>query len=272
MITSVRLPRPVRHSGGFTLAEMVMVIAITGIIAGIVAVFMRAPVQGYFDLATRAALTDNADTALRRIGRDLRLALPNSVRINAANTSIEFLQTSTGGRYRSKAPGNVLNTVDEPSDSATATFDVLGTMNPVPSAGNRVVVYNLGISGADAYEGSNSAVISAATASSITMAAAKQFPFESPSHRFQVVDTPVTYRCTNGTLTRYWGYAIAAAQPDPPEGGQSALIAENVSGCLFTYDPLMINEHSGLVSMQIQLTKNNETVTLYHEVHVSNVP
>ena len=89
---------------GFTLVEAVMVIAITGIIAAVVATFIRAPVQGSFDSARRAELTDVADTAVRRISRDLRLALPNSVRVQlvAGVYYLEFLQTSDGGRYRSE--------------------------------------------------------------------------------------------------------------------------------------------------------------------------
>ncbi|TAN77825.1 MAG: type II secretion system protein, partial [Gallionella sp.] len=63
---------------------MVMVIVITGIIGSMVAVFIKAPVQQYFDVARRADMTDTADTALRRITRDLRLALPNSVRVTGA--------------------------------------------------------------------------------------------------------------------------------------------------------------------------------------------
>ncbi len=70
---------------GFTLIEAVMVIAITGIVAAMVAIFIRTPIQGYFDLERRVEMTDTADTALRRIARDLRLALPNSVRTVAAH-------------------------------------------------------------------------------------------------------------------------------------------------------------------------------------------
>jgi len=248
-------------------------IVIVGIVAGIVGMFIRVPIQQYTDVAARAELTDNADTALRRIGRDLRLALPNSVRITGGNTTIEFLQTSTGGRYRADVTGNAA-APGAPLDFATptTTFDVLGDMNPIPVKGNQVVVYNLGIEGADAYSGENRAGVESAGSNSITLTAAKQFPFESPAHRFQVVDTPVTYRCDRGNLTRHWGYAITKNQDNPPVGGQSALIAQNVTACIFAYDPLVISERSGLVSMQIALTKNNETVTLYHEVHVSNVP
>ena len=77
---------------GFTLIEMIVVIVITGIIAGIVAVFLRAPVQGYMDSARRAELTDIADTALRRMARDVRTAVPNSVRFsNCTAPCVEFL-------------------------------------------------------------------------------------------------------------------------------------------------------------------------------------
>ena len=52
---------------GFTLVEAIIVIVITGILAAIVAVFIRAPVDGYFDSVRRAELTDTADVALRRL-------------------------------------------------------------------------------------------------------------------------------------------------------------------------------------------------------------
>ena len=65
---------------GFTLVEAIVVIVITGIIAAGVAVFIRAPVEGYVDSVARAELTDAADTALRRLSRDVNSALPNSLR------------------------------------------------------------------------------------------------------------------------------------------------------------------------------------------------
>ena len=88
-----------RRMAGFTLIESIMVIVITGILAAVVAVFIRSPVQGYIDSVRRAELTDQADVALRRISRDVRLALPNSLRVTSDGTYdyIEFIMTSAGG-------------------------------------------------------------------------------------------------------------------------------------------------------------------------------
>jgi len=43
-----------------------------------------------------------------------------------------------------------------------------------------------------------------------------------------------------------------------------------VSGCLFTYEA--VNQRFGLLSIRLTLAQSGETVALYHEVHVNNVP
>src|SRR5688572_23243570 len=70
-------------SQGFSLVELIVVIVITGIIASVIGSFIAGPIQGFFDQARRAALVDAAQLALLRMGRDLRAALPNSVRIDS---------------------------------------------------------------------------------------------------------------------------------------------------------------------------------------------
>lgn len=261
--------RSANFQGGFTLIEMVIVMVITGIIGGMVAMFMRAPVQGYADSARRADMSDIADTALRRIGRDLRLALPNSVRVTGSNT-IDFLSTIGGGRYRAGAGG-----ANDELDFTVAdtSFEVLGAM-PAMVAGDQIVVYNLGIPGADAYQNNNRAAYSSNAGGVITFAAGKRFPLESPGKRFNVVREQVRYICdtATGNLTRYWGFPIAAPSAGVPVGGSSALMASHVSACNFIYDSHVVAQRSGLVTMRLSITEGGETVTLYSATHVSNVP
>jgi MSHA biogenesis protein MshO len=261
-----------RRDKGFTLAEAIIVIVITGILFAAVAVFIQSPVKGFFDTARRAQLVDIADTALQRISRDVRLALPNSVRIasSGGKTYLEFLLTSGGGRYRADGPGNVLV-----AGSPTSSFDVFGPM-PTFAGGESIVVFNLFANptaiSANAYVGDNRTLYSSNTATTITIAS-KTFPFDSPAHRFQVVQYPVTYVCdpAGGVLTRYWGYAIAGTQPTPPVTVNQALLASNVTACSFIYSAGAVQRNAVLV-MSISLQLGGEAVSQFQQVHVNNVP
>lgn len=277
-----------RHHRGFTLIEMIVVIVLTSIIASAVAVFIKLPVQGYVDMARRAEMSDEADTALRRMGRDLRLALPNSVRVDSG-TTVEFLLTRTGGRYRADVDNAGAGDKLDFAVNNDPSFDQLGPFatgtGQTIAAGDKLVVYNLNIPDADAYAGENTASVTSTAGGalpnenkinfSFTLPTQK-FPFESPGSRFQVVEGPVSYVCAGGALTRYWGYAIQATQPTAASlptlaGVQFALLATNVLNCAIDYDP-GVTARSGLVAMSLTLNRSGESVRLYHEVHVTNVP
>src|ERR1035437_8573959 len=92
----MRKHRPVQLQRGFTLIELVMVIVIMGVIGGMVSVFMKSPIDAYFASARRAALTDVADTVVRRMARDIQRALPNSLRPLNNSQCIAFIPTRTG--------------------------------------------------------------------------------------------------------------------------------------------------------------------------------
>ena len=259
-----------RRARGFSLTEAIMVIVITGILASMVAVFIQKPVQGFFDTARRAALVDTADTVLRRISRDLREALPNSVRLTGS-TALEFLHVRSAGRYREQGPGDPLDFT-----SADSSFDVLGPAVSVQT-GDSVVVYNLGIAGANAYTGATLTthvrrVYSGVSGSlsNLTITSANKFPFPSPARRFQVVDTPVSYVCSGTQMLRYSGYAILPGQPVPP-AVTGALIADKLSSCNFAY-AAGPSEREALVTISLALTDSGETVSLIYQVHVNNAP
>ncbi|HEU0219925.1 MAG TPA: prepilin-type N-terminal cleavage/methylation domain-containing protein [Gallionella sp.] len=285
-----------RHNrqSGFTLVEMIMVIVITGIIGGIVAVFLKAPIQQYMDVARRAELTDIADTALHRMVRDVRTAVPNSVRVTgvAPNFNIEFLPTKTGGRYRAFAAGGAggcggagdeLAFAPAPADTC---FEVIGS--PIAVAANDYIV--VGSTQSDAvppYDTSATGVLRQATAvgavgavQNITMAGAASLPAfaQLDSQRFQVVDgiqQAVTFACETvgtsaagdgtGKLMRYWGYGFTHTL-----GATKALLADKVSACTIDYD--VTNQRFGLLAVRLTLTSGGESVSLYNEIHVNNAP
>ena len=232
----MRRPAP-RRNRGFTLLEAVMVIVIIGIVSGMVALFIRAPILNYRDTLDRAELTDQADLALRRMARDIRLALPNSVRVSAGGDHLELLQTRSGARYLSTDDGvadNLVLSFDSKGNTGFTAIGMPGTFDQV-RAGDYVVVYNLGpgFEPANAYAlagtgvtgcpsataagaAGNIACINAAPVratqtingqsmptATITLAgnpfAWQDTPLQSPLQRFQVVSGPVSFYCAANT-------------------------------------------------------------------------
>lgn len=264
-----------RNHAGFTLVEMIMVIVITGIILAAVAAFIRYPVEGYADAVRRAELTDAADVALRRFARDVRLALPNSLRVMTSGGIhyVEFIMTQSGGRYRDETDGSTGgNILDFLGDNA---FDVLGPAELV--AGDQIVIYNLGDTGANAYAGNNRAQVQSFSGTTVTLSASHIFPFRSPGARFQVVPggmRAITYACPQsatgtGNLTRRWDYGFNHPQV-VPVGGSSAMLAGNVT-CTVDYSPNATGRN-GLLYFSLTLTSGGESVTLFNQIHVDNAP
>ncbi len=257
---------------GFTLIELIVVIVIVGILSALGGQFIVAPVTGYVDLSRRAKLVDQAEMAMRRMQRDIRHALPNSIRVTG--NYIEMLLTEDGGRYRRYPdPGSGGDILD--FSVVDTSFDVLGSLSRQPTAGQQLIVYNVTTAGpsGNAYAAvadNRASIAGTSTTDRIDLSPAFQFANASPSQRFFVVDGPVTYACESNQLNRYDGYTISPAQPTSGMG-TAALVTRGISDCEFTYDP-GATQRAGLVTMRLTLEEQGETITLLHQVHVVNAP
>lgn len=271
---SVHMPG---HRRGFTLIEMIVVIVITGILAGVLSRFLSEPVRGYLQVASRAVLVDQADIALRRIATEVQRALPNSLRVACAGQCLEFLSSVDGGMYRAQqssaaATDDILDFINPAGDSS---FDVLGGLRAAPAAGSQVVVYNLSAAPAppnSAYAGDNRATLSGASSiNRVVLTASKRFPQPSGQQRFYLVDTPVSYLCNPaaGSLRRNAGYPISAAQPT--NTAQGDLLSDRVTACNFVFNAGSATR-GGLLTMSLTLADGDERITLLHQVHVFNAP
>jgi len=271
---------------GFTLIEMVIVIVVGGIVAAMTASILTLPINAYVDSARRATLTDVAESALRRMQRDIRSALPNSIRISADGQSLELLHIVNGGRYRAKldvdastgiGSGNILDFAF--NDTSFAVLGTLQNFNNINLGNDRVIIYPIDVSGAkSSYKVTNSAVLAAGSDADNLIFTAKQFSLQSPQQRFFVFDDPITYRCDISSglpkkrfLLRYQGYDIEEIQPEPPDASE-AIQANYINNCQFSYSSGS-SSRAGLVTIELKLTDDaGESVRLIHQVHVDNQP
>ena len=90
--------------------------------------------------------------------------------------------------------------------------------------------------------------------------------------------SPITFECAPPQLRRWSGYPMSETQPTSFAGGTMALLADNVASCAFDYQQSSgVGPRIGLLTLQITLRRTRsdgapESVTLYHAVHVNNVP
>jgi MSHA biogenesis protein MshO len=290
-----------RASAGFTLVEMVLVIVLASIIAAMLATFMRPAIDAWLATRSRAQLAAQAAQALRRMQREVRAAVPNSIR-TPGSQCFEFVPTTGGGRLRlgpdtvhdsaaGCTPGADCAAPFDPTQSVSL-FDVLSPLQTTPSSGDFIVVDNQ--NPADVYSGANRAALESFGAPPQPTQgvhrigiAATSFAPGHDSGRFVVVPAAqqaVFYACVGadgtldasgrgrGSLLRLQGYGFNASYPSAcPATGD--VLARHLVSCRFVYDPNQgATQQSGFVSMQLEFAVDGERASLVLGAHVRNVP
>ena len=241
---------------GMTLIEMVIVIVLMGIIGATIGMFIVPMMQSYQAVRQRAELVDSAESALRRIARDIRIAVPNSIRVRtdlvgATGFALELVPTADGGRYCVSGDANCASRPGDPNldvSAADGGFDILGCFRNaafITAVGAGTTAYRLVVNNSTESEIYGGAAVITPAGSTLTLTvspgtgACGTTPAAdtnvhhvaiSPSHDFlsdsarrrvfviENAASAVTYVCdtTAGTLTRYAGYGIQGTQPNQP--------------------------------------------------------
>jgi MSHA biogenesis protein MshO len=273
---------------GFTLVELIMVIAVIAVIAAGLTAFLKPAIDSYLDSRRRADLTDIADTALRRMAQDVRTAVPNSV-VGFNSNCFYFVPTSTGGRYRMAVDTVNPNTsialdptVPIPASATTIQFDVLSPMQTAPNINDWVVINNQ--NGGDVYAtGVNRSQITAIQTPAATAGTARltinkiQFSPGYDGGRFVVVPNAtqvIVYNVVGFNLYRTVSSFAAVATPNVEcARTDGALLATDVASSTFVYTPNQgATQQSGFIWMRLEIARSSESAALAYGVHVSNVP
>ena len=264
---------------GFTVIEMVSVIVLLGILSAGATLFIGDSVRIYNDSARRGELTQQGRFIVERINRELRNALPGSVRAsnNGATHCLEFTPIVAASSYLGNLAATAVDEVEivEHSDITVGSFN-----------GYQAVIYAVDNNGV--YNSASQSLASIDTiAASITnqltvdLAATHTYPYDSPYQRLYIINNAVSFCAENGSVTRYSNYSWKnTTQPLPPAGGDSYLIAGHIrlndSGAVtvFEYTPGVL-ARTGVVHLDMRFSDDEasgEWVRFSHEVFVRNAP
>ena len=258
---SQRIPR------GFTLVELVMVILLLGVMATFTSQFIGIGTQIYGDASRREQLMSDARFALERLNRELRDAVPGSVRIEdeAGNpldqgACLRFWPIVTASRYLGSAASAGLTIV---------VPDVLPERNK-----DLAIVYPLADPNITLEQGclhgncvASVTSVGASVSGALPLTVDGSFAKESPGQRIYFARQQVRYCVMNAALTR----ASAAIGTDI-RGSTPVLMAEHIrfSPYYFYREPAAFNQSE--VGLRMEFEQRGERVLFNHKLETLNVP
>jgi len=256
----------IKKQTGFSLVEMVVTIVVLGVIMAGTITYISDSTIAYTNVAQREQLASLGRATIERVTRELRSALPNSMRVQ--NNCIEFFPVKAGSVY-----------LTLPVTAPASSFTAVGFSIPAGANIQHVIVYPYNQTSLYAqnnpgpiagYSNSNSA-----PTTTVTLSNSYQFELHAPYQRFYLAENPVSYCVVGTNLNRYDSYGVSASQNAPP-GGSAQLVAENIQindgGAVtpFTYTAGSL-QRNGIVTLDFRFLIDGEWNRLSHEVHVRNV-
>ncbi len=270
---------------GFTLLELIIVIIILGVMALGISGFIGLSTQTYLNVSERDDLLSSARFAVERLNRELRNAVPNSIRVidDTVKQCIEFtpIKASTIYIKLPVVPDLKANEIDVVSfiDSQGDLFDCTGSCSdyivvyPLKSSD----IYNFDVNSGDGkvtqFKSFSSSTDDIWTVP-IEPAGGMVFDEHSPTERLYVFDSTVSFCVSNFKLIRYQGNSFTTVQ-EFPSLGDSILMAEHLkfdkNNLPFKFLPVSL-QRNAIVQVRLNFDRDGEIISFDNDIHIKNTP
>lgn len=254
---------------GFTLVELVMVILLLGVMATFTSQFIGIGTQIYGDASSREQLMSDARFALERLNRELRDAVPGSMRVEDDNgglleqgSCLRFWPIATASRYLGPVASTALNIA---TPAKLPARNDLAIIYPLPDAtiGN---TNTLDVGCLYGYCTARVAAVGSPASGALSLTLAAAVTKDSPGQRIYFANQQVRYCVVGTTLTRASAAIGTGALWSTP-----ALMAEHIRPTSYFYrDPAAFNQSE--VGLRLVLEQRGESVSFNHKLEVLNVP
>ena len=269
---------------GFTLVELVTVIIVLGVVSVGISGFIRTGVEIYADVTERDQIIGDSRFVVERINRELRSAIPNSIRVTSDdnNQCLEFVPAEWVTFYTNlpvspdtslivtvlELANNKAEYELEPDDFAivypTNNYDVYHE-----DSGKRRKILSCTNDDDDCKRSDTTNGIAQLT---ITQA----FLDHSPASRLYIARKAVSY-CVIDSENRIYRNENSLINNDQDLYTSGVLMAENLTNVLASGEmPFSVYEatltRNGLVQIFLTFNRNQEIINFNSEVFIPNVP
>lgn len=273
---------------GFSLIELVAVIVILGVLATATTQYIIFGTEIYIQSSERQKVLTQSRFLVERLTREIRTAIPNSIRVSSNNACLELVPIKASGAYREDA---LVGAPPINPNVSTGQLDVISWDRNTFENGDRIYIYATDIS--DIYDSTNDlndnfAILNtlSGTSPEYSIDLVQVFGQEdvfadaSPITRFFTADHSVNF-CFISNGTNYDVYRFESTNFSPgqtvPVNANGILMAEGLTNTLATEPPFeyldIAQTKNSVVNLYLEFEANqSENMFFNHEVHIPNVP
>lgn len=250
---------------GFTLVELIAVMVILSVIATIGVGFVVRATESYQRTQTRALLVNAARQSVERMTRQLRGALPYSVRLTNADQCLQFMPIAAGGNYFDPVPDQQNGAAGSEVIAASPVTVDFGTANYVAIGA---------MSAAEIYGSSPASLAdcSGCTGGTLQLLVAKQWLRNSINKRFYLLDDAQAFCLVGNELRFYSGIDPQDVNVDLTINFD--ILARGVASA--SAEPFVLangsENRNTRVTIALDFTSGNETINYTQRVLIRNVP